>query len=143
MKDMTFSYLLTQLSDADYKKDTEIVNKINSVGYTVVPYSSYSAYKRGEVIPSFDKARIILNHFNYKISDGDLIKILQYSKLQNKDSIRIDVVKKTIVLNPEEYGVKTKNELNLLLEQQAEKKGCGKSISKYLNLLITEDLSKT
>ena len=149
---ITFSALLSQLVDESGMTNRKValaiqdeLKKENS--NVTLSYPSFFAYRNFTMVPSFEKASIIVKYFNYDISNEELSNILEYSRSElkkikeddNKDirqGIRIKPSNFSDDMSASELEIIIKNRID---ELYGEDKG---SINGYINDLIKDDLIK-
>ena len=151
-KMITFSALLAQLVDesgmTNRKVALEIQEKLRKENSNVsLSYPAFFAYRNFTMVPTFEKALIIVNFFNYDISNEDLSAILEYSRSELK-KMREDEAKdirQGIRIKPSNfYEGLSASELEIIINQRIDElygEGNG-SMNAYVNDLIKNDLIK-
>lgn len=90
----TFSMLMTQLLEESNMSVAELHREMQQAEINI-SYPTLAAYKNFTVVPTYERALVILNFFNYKMQNDDLIKMLDHSRneikkmrITDKSSIR-------------------------------------------------------
>ena len=149
---ITFAALLSQLVDesgmSNRKVALDIQKKLKEQNSNIsLSYPSFFAYRNFTMVPSFEKASIIVDYFNYDITNEELSSILEYSRNElkklkeeeNKD------IRQGIRINPSNFSENlSTSELEILIKNRidelyGEDKG---SLNAYINDLIKSDLIK-
>jgi hypothetical protein len=145
MQNTTFATLMTQLFDeSDFKTMREFHSAMVSSG-TPVNYTTLMSYKKFDVVPSFEKAKAIIQEFNYQISDEDLRKVLLYSQQElRRIKQSRKYIQRGIRLNPRHFGSDMNPEkLERRMQERAEELfGDKATLNMYLEFLIKNDLNE-
>ena len=150
---ITFSALLTQLINesgiSTRKIALDIQKKLLSENNQLkFSYPALISYRNFNTVPSFEKATIIINYFNYPISNEELTEILDYSRSELK-KIKLDYdkdVRQGIRLNPKNFDeTMTASDLEIMIKQRIgeiypDESG---SINTYISDLIKKDLTNS
>ena len=148
----TFSTLLIQLISESGKSTRKIALEIqeqlkDDSSQLTLSYPAFISYRNFTTVPSFEKASLIINYFNYEISNEELTEILDYSRSELK-KIKLDDdkdIRQGIRLNPKNFNEEwSAAELEITIKQRIEElygedKG---SINSYISDLIKKDLEK-
>ena len=139
----TFSSLFIQLLSSSNETVRSLYRDLRNTG-NEISYPSLVSYKNFNALPTFDRARLILNHYNYPLSDLELREMLEYSRQELKD-FRLDNSKyyqRGIRLSPSFFGdTLSVQGLELMIEQRTlEVDPEGGSINQYISKLIKDDL---
>lgn len=142
---ITFSSLLLQLLVSSNETVRDLYRALSYSG-NEISYPSLVSYKNFDAIPSFDRAKNILNYYNYLITDDDLVEILDYSRQELKE-YRLDNAKyyqRGIRLSPSFFSEDlTVRGLEQLIEQRSvEVDSESGNINQYIARLIKDDLVK-
>lgn len=108
-----------------------------------VSYSALSTYQKGNAVPSFDRARSILDAFDYPIEDDDLREILNMSRsrMQEQHEQSSDVVNTSIRLRPEYFGNMSASDLLFTIRDRVKTfPEADGNMNRYINFLIRKDL---
>lgn len=145
MQNTTFATLMTQLFDeSDFKTMREFHSAMVSSG-APVNYTTLMSYKKFDVVPSFEKAKAIIQEFNYQISDEDLRKVLLYSQQElRRIKQSRKYIQRGIRLNPRHFGSDMNPEkLERRMQERAEELfGDKATLNMYLEFLIKNDLNE-
>lgn len=145
MQNTTFATLMTQLFDeSDFKTMREFHSAMVSSG-TPVNYTTLMSYKKFDVVPSFEKAKAIIQEFNYQIPDEDLRKVLLYSQQElRRIKQSRKYIQRGIRLNPRHFGSDMNPEkLERRMQERAEELfGDKATLNMYLEFLIKNDLNE-
>lgn len=145
---ITFSTLLTQLVEESEESLRQIAKKIqdrlNDQNSSVkISYQALAAYRNFTSVPSFERAVIIINYFNYSIDNKQLTEILDYSRAELKKMNEEKDIRQGIRLNPKNFeeGMSVM-ELEIIIKQRiteiyGEDNG---SINTYVTDLMKKDL---
>lgn len=139
----TFSTILTQLLKYNDKSLRSLVNDMNNHQDVSISYPAFVSYKNYDVVPSFEKASIILNYFNYDITNQELTDILEYSRNELKKLKSDDVkdIRQGIRLSPSYFGIKETEDLEVILQKRINELNLEKNtINTYISELIRIDL---
>ena len=149
MDNLTYSALLTQILQAENKKCQdlyEVVIKYEK-DYNLniqISYPALAAYKNYSIVPTFEKASLILKAVGYSISTTDLSKILEYSRqeLKRMKSEGQNDIRQGVRINPKKMGLSINvSELELLIKRRInELYDKDESFNSYVNDLIKNDL---
>ena len=146
----TFSDILRVLIEQSGISVLEFVNIIQEKDsrYEISRYRLYE-YLRGEHVPSFEKAKFLFNLLDYKVSDDELVSILDESRRKAREE------KKYYSRSADREiqcaaRIKYRNILPGLTPDQAEQTFWervefltgGRSISKYIQGLIAKDMNE-
>ncbi len=131
---------------------TMSANKISSPDLSVlvdgeISERSIRNYRNCWRVPKFRYAKLLLNAIHVEISDDDLKKSLELSKVQLENERLVDksIAEKRFVLNLTDFdfGPDIDDPLEVIQKRIEEKFGYGKSnFSDYVKWLITEDINK-
>jgi hypothetical protein len=136
---------MTQLFDeSDFKTMREFHSAMVGSG-TPVNYTTLMSYKKFDVVPSFEKAKAIIQEFNYQISDEDLRKVLLYSQQElRRIKQSRKYIQRGIRLNPRHFGSDMNPEkLERRMQERAEELfGDKATLNMYLEFLIKNDLNE-
>lgn len=144
----TFSILLAQLVEESEESLRQIAkkiqNKLNDQNSSVkISYQALAAYRNYTSVPSFERAVIIMNYFNYPIDNKQLTEILDYSRSELKKMNEEKDIRQGIRLSPKNFekGMSVM-ELELIIKQRiteiyGENNG---SINSYITDLMKNDL---
>lgn len=109
-----------------------------------ISYPAIGSYKNYDSVPSFDRARAILDALEYEISDDDLSEILQYSRDELKE-IRQDeqTVQQGVRLSPKFFsGNINAAELRTMIDSRIEElTSVNGNFNSYISWLIKNDLT--
>ncbi len=149
---ITFAALLSQLVDESGMNNRQVALDIQKKlaeenSNVTLSYPSFFAYRNFTMVPSFEKASIIIKYFHYDISNDELSQILEYSRNElrklkeddNKDirqGVRIKPKHFSESISTSELEIMIKDRMN---ELYGEDKG---SFNLYVNDLIKSDLIK-
>ena len=149
---ITFAALLSQLVDesgmSNRKVALDIQKKLKEQNSNIsLSYPSFFAYRNFTMVPSFEKASIIVDYFNYDITNEELSSILEYSRNELKKLKEDDNkdIRQGIRINPSNFSKNlSTSELEILIKNRidelyGEDKG---SLNAYINDLIKSDLIK-
>lgn len=150
---ITFSALLTQLINESGISTRRVAIDIQKrlakeASQLKFSYPALISYRNFNTVPSFEKASIIINYFNYPISNEELTEILDYSRSELK-KIKLDYdkdIRQGIRLNPKNFEESlTASELELMIKQRIseiypDESG---SINTYISDLIKKDLTNS
>ena len=149
---ITFAALLSQLVDesgmSNRKVALDIQKKLKEQNSNIsLSYPSFFAYRNFTMVPSFEKASIIVDYFNYDITNEELSSILEYSRNELKKLKEDDNkdIRQGIRINPSNFSENlSTSELEILIKNRidelyGEDKG---SLNAYINDLIKSDLIK-
>ena len=149
---ITFAALLSQLVDesgmSNRKVALDIQKKLKEQNSNIsLSYPSFFAYRNFTMVPSFEKASIIVDYFNYDITNEELSSILEYSRNELKKLKEDDNkdIRQGIRINPSNFSRNlSTSELEILIKNRidelyGEDKG---SLNAYINDLIKCDLIK-
>ena len=149
---ITFAALLSQLVDesgmSNRKVALDIQKKLKEQNSNIsLSYPSFFAYRNFTMVPSFEKASIIVDYFNYDITNEELSSILEYSRNELKKLKEDDNkdIRQGIRINPSNFSRNlSTSELEILIKNRidelyGEDKG---SLNAYINDLIKSDLIK-
>lgn len=135
-----FSSLLIQLFNNTDAKAVDVVKYINDNLDTKISVSTITAYKRSGIVPSYEKARAILEYFNYDLSEDELNEMLIYSRNERKNLDK-STIKNGLSLKPANFNLKNVDQLSVVLKKRIddlyEQDG---SFNKYVTDLIKRDL---
>ena len=142
---ITFSSLFTQLLMSSNESVRDLYRSLQNEG-NEISYPSLVSYKNFNALPTFDRARYILNHYNYPLSDNELTEMLDYSRQELKE-YRMDnskVYQRGIRLSPAFFDDElTVQGLERLIEQRSiEIDPDSGNINQYIGKLIKDDLIK-
>lgn len=145
MQTTTFATLMTQLfEESDFRTMREfqaaMVNSGNAINYTTL-----MSYKKFDVVPSFEKAKVIIQEFNYQLTDEDLRQILIYSQQElRRIKQSRKYIQRGIRLNPRHFGADMNPEkLEREMQERAEMLlGDKATMNMYLEWLIKKDLDE-
>lgn len=136
----TYSFLLSNLLEqSDYSSVKSFyLSKENQLP---VSYSTFSNYVNGNLVPTFERAKEILNTFDADMSAEDLTDVLDFSKRALKDIDRNEkYIQHGVRMNCEEFGT-SKVMLERFLQMRSEElTGKTKSFNAYVCMLIKKDL---
>ena len=136
----TYSFLLSNLLEqSDYSSVKSFyLSKENQLP---VSYSTFSNYVNGNLVPTFERAKEILNTFDADMSAEDLTDVLNFSKRALKDIDRNEkYIQHGVRMNCEEFGT-SKVMLERFLQMRSEElTGKTKSFNAYVCMLIKKDL---
>ena len=143
---ITFSSLFTQLLVSSDESVRDLYRSLLNDGYEI-SYPSLVSYKNFNALPTFDRARNILNHYNYPLSDSELAEMLDYSRQELKE-YRMDnskIYQRGIRLSPSFFDDELSVQgLERLIERRAiEVDPASGNINQYISKLIKEDLIKS
>ena len=143
---ITFAALLSQLVDesgmSNRKVALDIQKKLKEQNSNIsLSYPSFFAYRNFTMVPSFEKASIIVDYFNYDITNEELSSILEYSRNELKKLKEDDNkdIRQGIRINPSNFSRNlSTSELEILIKNRidelyGEDKG---SLNAYINDLI-------
>ena len=149
---IAFAALLSQLVDesgmSNRKVALDIQKKLKEQNSNIsLSYPSFFAYRNFTMVPSFEKASIIVDYFNYDITNEELSSILEYSRNELKKLKEDDNkdIRQGIRINPSNFSKNlSTSELEILIKNRidelyGEDKG---SLNAYINDLIKSDLIK-
>lgn len=142
---LTFAVLMTQLFDeSDYRTVKELSDMLSENG-NAIKYTTLMSYKKFEVVPPFEKARQIINAFQYDLSDDDLRNILDYSRSELKaiNSSR-KYLQRGFRLNPRHFRKDmTVEQLEQRISERANTLfGDNATINMYIEYLIKRDMEE-
>lgn len=136
----TYSFLLSSLLEqSDYSSVKSFyLSKENQLP---VSYSTFSNYVNGNLVPTFERAKEILNTFDADMSAEDLTDVLDFSKRALKDIDRNEkYIQHGVRMNCEEFGT-SKVMLERFIQMRSEElTGKTKSFNAYVCMLIKKDL---
>lgn len=138
----TFSSLITQLMEQMDFSTKDTCKFLSDKGIDI-PYSTFASYKSFDTVPSINRAKQILDTFNYEIGDEELREMIQYSKEENRKlkesngyvqtGIRLATKQFSNDIDSEQLQVMITQRANELIENQP-------SINSYVTYLIKKDL---
>lgn len=136
---------MTQLFDeSDYRTVKELSDMLSENG-NAIKYTTLMSYKKFEVVPPFEKARQIINAFQYDLSDDDLRNILDYSRSELKaiNSSR-KYLQRGFRLNPRHFRKDmTVEQLEQRISERANTLfGDNATINMYIEYLIKRDMEE-
>lgn len=138
----TFSGLMRQLLDSSNmsSKQLYLVLKEKNAG---ISYPAIGSYKNFDSVPSFDRAKKILDAFGYDIPDEELTEILEYSREELK-SIRQDeqMIQQGVRLSPKYFSKEINAaELRTMIDSRIEEiSAVNGNFNSYMSWLIKRDL---
>lgn len=136
----TYSFLLSSLLEQnDYSSVKSFY--MSKESQLPVSYSTFSNYVNGNLVPTFERAREILNIFDAELSAEDLTDVLELSKRALKDIDRNEkYIQHGVRMNCEEFGT-SKVMLERCIQMRSEElTGKTKSFNAYVCMLIKKDL---
>lgn len=146
----TFSTLLTQLINENGESTRKVainmqerLSKENSP--VKMSYPALASYKNFTSVPSFERAVLIMNYFNYPITNEELTEILDYSRIELKKMKLDDIkdIRQGIRLNPKAFSNDlSAAELEILIKQRISElyEDENASMNTYITGLIKNDL---
>lgn len=139
----TFSTLMMQLLAGSNMKMMDIFRILESKN-AGISYPSLAAYKNFNAVPSFDRARMILDALDFSISDEELTEMLQFSRDELKRYREDDqkIMQQGLRLQPSYYDKDINApELREIIEKRAlEVLPETGNFNSYVNKLIRDDL---
>ena len=136
----TFSSLFIQLLSSSEMS----LRKVHQLLNDTISYPALSSYKNFNTVPPLDRARAILNVFNYPISDDELLEILAYSKKELKEYNEDDdkLYRKSIRIVPSDIQANlTRQALEQIITSRVlDVDPENGNINKYITELIKKDL---
>lgn len=145
MQSTTFATLMTQLfEESDFRTMREFHTAMVNSG-SPINYTTLMSYKKFDVVPSFEKAKSIIQEFNYQITDEELRQILLYSQQElRRIKQSRKYIQRGIRLNPRHFGTDMNPErLERRMQERAEELlGDKATLNMYLEFLIKKDLSE-
>lgn len=136
----TYSFLLSSLIE---QSDCQSVKSFYMAKENQLPvsYSTFSNYVNGNLVPTFERAREILNIFDADLPAEDLTDVLDLSKKALKDIDRNEkYIQHGVRMNCEEFGT-SKVMLERCIQMRSEElTGKTKSFNAYVCMLIKKDL---
>lgn len=139
--EIEFSILLRQLMESENMKLKDLYEKLQGAG-AQISYPTLSTYRKGNSVPSFRKAKQIVQLFDYPISDEELQDDLLFSKevLHDQREENPDYIQRSVRIKPELFGMNA-DSLQLVLRQRiTDLYGDEGNLNRYFNDLIKNDL---
>ena len=139
----TFSVILIQLLQGYNMKMSTLHKRLEEAG-AGISYPSLAAYKNFDSVPTFDRARRILDALGYEISDEALTEVLEYSRKELKLMREDDssVMSQGVRLSPKAFSSEINAyELKELIDQRISDVFSGNgNFNSYVTKLIKDDL---
>ena len=139
----TFSGLIRQLLESSNMTARQLFRILQDRN-TDISYPAIGSYKNYDSVPSFDRARAILDALEYEISDEDLADILQYSRDELK-TIRQDeqTIQQGVRLSPKFFSDNINAaELRTMIDSRIEEiTTVNGNFNSYISWLIKNDLT--
>ncbi len=139
----TFSGLMRQLLESSNMTARQLYRILRDRNEDI-SYPAIGSYKNYDSVPSFDRARAILDALEYEISDDDLSEILQYSRDELK-TIRQDeqTVQQGVRLSPKFFSANINAaELRTMIDGRIEElTSVNGNFNSYISWLIKNDLT--
>lgn len=139
----SFSVVLRQLIDYSELSMRDLAAELKQSGSNI-SYPALAAYKNYYSVPPFDRARQILDMFQYEISDDELIAMLEYSRSELK-SMREDnysVIQQGLRIPASQFGqsynaIQVRDIIDQRIEELLPENG---NFNAYVTYLIKNDL---
>lgn len=143
-KPTIFSALLSQLLGESKQPANEIVRLITKNDQTIkISYPAFMSYKNFDTVPSYEKAKTILDYFNYKMTEDELAEVLTHSRTELKKikESEAKTVRQGVRLSPSYFGVESADDLSVIIQRRITDlyKEDG-SMNTYISDLIKRDL---
>lgn len=143
---VSFSTLLIQLFQGDDTiSQRELCRRLKANG-TPVSYAAVSSYKAFETVPSYERARAILDVFGYQISQKELMDILDYSRETLKGFKQDDRkdMRQGVRLVPSKFkeGLSA-DELDNMITRRYSELNIENNFNSYVTYLIYNDLKNS
>ena len=135
---ITFSELLKVISENENISPARMFDKLSESDEKVCKAAFYRYYK-GEAIPKFSRAMVILKTFNYEMNENEVAQMLVDSERKlNTEHLKNEMLFTSIKVNYRKIlnEPNTKELLNLRIEQTSE------GITDYITKLIRKDLKE-
>lgn len=143
---VTFSVLLIQIFRETGCTTRKAHAIIKDAGFDL-SYQTLSAYRNFTSVPSVENARKILEAFHYPISDEELLACIDYSREQLRElkETTEKYINKGLRLKVRNFDENMTPALleEIVNERIREKTGENGSFSRYVELLIKEDLENS
>ena len=142
----TFSKILIQLLGSSHMNMRDLYRALQAKD-AGISYPALGSYKSFNSVPSFDRARMILDVFGYDISDEELSEILQFSRDELK-SIREEdpmFMQQGVRLSPKSFSDDINvTELRSMIDSRiADINPDNGNFNSYVTSLIKDDLIKS
>ena len=142
----TFSRIMRQLLESSGITMRQLYRKLIEMN-SDISYPALGSYKNYDSVPSFVRARMILDAFGYEVTDEELSEILQYSRAELK-TIREDdqtMIQQGVRLSPRNFSKNMKaDELRSMIDQRIAELGPDISnFNSYITWLIKDDLMQS
>lgn len=140
--EINFFEILTNFFESHrITKCTDACKYLNEKGLDI-KRTTLSTYLKGEVVPPYEKAKVILNTIGCETTEEELSSILKFSK-ENKKKSQVDKTKieTKLSLRPEAFGFDNIVIFEEVLNDRYTEKGFD-NLNDYLIDLIQNDLRK-